>query len=250
MIETTECLLISGASSGIGRALAQRLSRGRKLILHGRDMPRLNETASLCEDPQSHLLWPFDLRDPHGAAESLGSLMAANGVTVHSFVHSAGLLRVLPIRSMDHAAFTETMNVNVASAVQIVSLLSKKRINRGSLKNVLFVSSIASQFGAPGFSAYSASKSALDGLMRALAIEMAPSVRVNSILPGGIPTPMTEGMLAAPEMLEKFTRDYPLGLGRCEDIVNAAEFLLSESARWITGHQMVIDGGRSVNISV
>ena len=244
------CTLITGASSGIGRAIAVGFSSQRRLILHGRDGDRLMETAALCADPERHIIWPYDLRHLEGLTQSLTTLMEASGIAIECFVHSAGLLRILPVRSLDSSAFTEIMSVNVTSAVQVISLLSKKRINRQQLKSILFISSIASKFGAPGFSGYSASKGALDSLMRALAVEMAPEVRVNSILPGGIATPMTDSLLGDPKVLDKFTQGYPLGLGETADIVNAAEFLVSEASRWITGQQIVVDGGRSVNISI
>jgi len=96
---------------------------------------------------------------------------------------------------------------------------------------------------------YCASKGALDSFMRALAVELAPDIRVNSILPGGVRSRMTESMFADPEMAARLTKDYPLGAGEIEDIVNAAEFIISEKARWITGQQLIIDGGRTINIS-
>jgi len=242
--------LITGASSGIGQAIAVRLSGERRLILHGRDMERLNQTLARSANPGRHLIWTYDLQDLDGLAKSLGGLIAGNGIAVECFVHCAGLLKVLPIRAVDHRVLAEVMNVNFASAVEIVSLLVKKRINRQQLKNILLISSIISNFGAPGFSMYSASKGALDSLMRNLAVELAPAIRVNSILPGGIRTAMTDSMLADPEVLAKLTGDYPLGIGELEDIVNAAEFLVSPRSRWITGQQFVIDGGRTVNISI
>ena len=242
--------LITGASSGIGQAIAICLSGERRLILHGRDTERLNQTRARCVDPDRHLIWSYELREIAGLARSLGGLIADNGIGIECFVHSAGLLKILPIRTVDHEALAEVMNVNFVSAVEIVSLLVKKRVNRQQLKNVLLISSIISNFGAPGFSMYSASKGALDSFMRGLAVELAPAIRVNSILPGGIRTAMTDSMLADPEVMTKFARDYPLGIGELDDIANAAEFLVSDRSRWITGQQIVIDGGRTVNISI
>lgn len=248
--DRTSYTLITGASSGIGHAIAVRLSGQRRLILHGRDLERLNQTRAHSENPGLHLIWPYDLREIDGLAKSLGGLIADNGIALECFVHCAGLLKVLPIRSVEHRSLAEVMNVNFVSAVEIISLLVKKKVNHQQLKNILLISSIISNFGAPGFSMYSASKGALDSLMRNLAVELAPAVRVNSILPGGIRTSMTDGMLADPEVMAKFERDYPLGIGELDDIANAAEFLVSDRSRWITGQQMVIDGGRTVNISI
>lgn len=242
--------LITGASSGIGQAIAMRLSAERRLVLHGRDLERLHQTRARSANSSQHLIWPYDLRAIDGLAKSLGGFIADNGIALECFVHSAGLLRILPIRTVDHKSITEVMNVNFVSAVEIISTLVKKRVNSKELKNILVISSIISKFGAPGFSMYSASKGALDSLMRVLAVELAPAVRVNSILPGGIRTSMTDSMLADPEVMAKFEHDYPLGIGELDDIVDAAEFLVSDRSRWITGQQIVIDGGRSVNISI
>jgi NAD(P)-dependent dehydrogenase (short-subunit alcohol dehydrogenase family) len=183
-------------------------------------------------------------------AQSLNALITEKGLAIECFIHSAGVLKVLPIRTVNYKAFGEIMNVNVISAAEIISLLAKKAVNHQQLKCILLISSIAANFGAKGFSMYCASKAALDGLMRALCVEMAPVVRVNSILPGAIRTPMTDGLLAEPDVVSKLARDYPLGLGETDDIVSAAEFLVSEQARWITGQQIVIDGGRTANISI
>jgi len=248
--DQTTYTLITGASSGIGQAIAVRLSEQRRLILHGRDLERLNQTLARSANPGQHLIWQYDLREIDGLAKSLGGLIGDHGIAVECFIHSAGLLKVLPIRSVDHRSLAEVMNVNFVSAVEIIGLLTKKKVNHQQLKNILLISSIISNFGARGFSMYSASKGALDSLMRNLAVELAPAVRVNSILPGGIRTAMTDGMLADPEVMAKFELDYPLGIGEVDDIVNAAEFLISDRSRWITGQQMVIDGGRTVNISI
>jgi NAD(P)-dependent dehydrogenase (short-subunit alcohol dehydrogenase family) len=242
--------LITGASSGIGRALAVRLSATRRLILHGRDVGRLNETRARSTNPDNHLIWPYELRDIDGLAQSLSAFIVQKGIAVECFIHSAGLLKILPIRSVEHKTLAEVMDVNFVSAVEIISLLVKKKINRQQLKNILLISSIISNFGAPGFSMYGASKGALDSLMRSLAVELAPAIRVNSILPGGIQTEMTADMLAAPGVNEKFERNYPLGRGSLDDIVDAADFLVSDRTRWVTGQQIVVDGGRTVNISI
>lgn len=242
--------LISGASSGIGRALAIRLSRTRSLILHGRSRQRLDETLASCANTGQHLIWPCELLEIDGIGQGLSALLVKHGIAVECFIHSAGVLKILPIRSVTYEALNEIMNVNFFSAVEIVSVLVKKKINGDGLKDVLFLSSIASNFGAPGFSMYSASKGALDSFMRSLAVELAPRTRVNAILAGGVKTPMVEDFLSETEALERFSRDYPLGIGEPEDIVNVIEFLISPGSRWITGQALFVDGGRSVNISV
>lgn len=242
--------LVTGASSGLGRAAAIRLAAGRALILHGRDLERLEATRQACADPERHVVWPFDLHNVGELAASLTPLLAGAGRAVEAFVHCAGMVTVLPMKSIDHRVAQEIMDVNFFSAVEIINLLLKKKVNGGRLANILFISSIWSRTGAKAHAAYCASKAALDGLMRALAVELAPAIRVNSILPGAIQTAMAERGLADPEIVEKLQKDYPMGIGKPEDIADAIEFVLSDKARWVTGQEMVIDGGRTVNMSL
>jgi NAD(P)-dependent dehydrogenase (short-subunit alcohol dehydrogenase family) len=248
--EPTLYTLITGASAGLGRAIAVRLSQERRLILHGRDPVRLEETRRLCNAADAHVTWVFDLEQVSELAASLGPLLAGSGRAVSAFVHCAGMVTVLPMRSLDYRAAQKIMNVNFLSAVEITNLLLKKKTNGPHLGNILFVSSIWSQFGARAHSAYCASKAALDGLMRALAVELAPAVRVNSILPGAIETSMAARAFDDPVILDRLRQDYPMGLGRPEDIADSIEFILSAKARWLTGQQVVVDGGRTVNMSL
>lgn len=247
--EDDHYLLITGASSGIGRDMAIDLSRRHRLILNGRDAARLAETRERCHTPERHLCWPFDLAEVERLADALPNLLTSKDVRVSGFVHCAALLKVLPLRSISIAHAQAVMNTNTFAAMEITRLLLRKTVNTKALKHVVFISTIASQFGAKGFTAYCASKAGLDGLMKALAVELAPDVRVNSVLPGGVRTPMTEAMYADPATAERLTRDYPLGVGLPSDISKAVGFLLSSEARWITGHQLVVDGGRTANIS-
>jgi len=242
--------LVTGASSGLGRSTAVRLSRERNLILHGRNPERLEETLGMCLNRDRHIVWAFDLKNPGELAGSLTPLLAASARSVKAFVHCAGMVTVLPMRSVDYRVAHEIMNVNFFSAAEIVHTLLKKKVNGRALTDILFVSSIWSRFGARAHSAYCASKAALDGLMRALAVELAPAIRVNSILPGAIQTPMAAQGLADPSIAEKLEQDYPMGIGRPDDIADVIEFVLSDRARWLTGQEIVIDGGRTVNMSL
>jgi NAD(P)-dependent dehydrogenase (short-subunit alcohol dehydrogenase family) len=242
-------LLLTGASSGIGREMAIALSSRNRLVLAGRDRERLEATRLACESPERHLTWCHDLTDVERIAASLGARLAAQPACIEAFVHCAGTLSVLPLRSLTAARIQQVMATNVLSAFEITRLLTRKDVNHKRLRNVVFISTIAAQFGAKGFSAYSASKAALDALMRSLAVELAPEVRANSVLPGGVRTPMTASMFGDPETAVRLLRDYPLGVGEPGDVIAAVEFLLSDRSRWITGQQLVVDGGRTANIS-
>jgi NAD(P)-dependent dehydrogenase (short-subunit alcohol dehydrogenase family) len=241
--------LVTGASSGIGCRIAVQLSTSRRLLLHGRDAGRLERTRGLCQRSAEHRVWTHDLRDIDAIDASLTQVIERDALAVEGFVHSAGTLEIRPLRLLELSAARQIMDVNFMSAAEILRLLVRKKRSGGHLRGAVFISSTASQFGARGFSLYSASKGALDAFMRAMAVELAPDVRVNSVLPGAVSTAMTGPLLADPELLERIRRDHPLGLGEPSDIAAAVEFLLSDQARWITGQQLVVDGGRTVDIT-
>jgi NAD(P)-dependent dehydrogenase (short-subunit alcohol dehydrogenase family) len=248
-VDPSKITLITGASSGVGRQIAIHLSRSRRLILHGRDSARLLETRELCERPAEHVTWNLDLRDGAAIESSLLPLMRDQALAIESFVHSAGALKIEPLRLIDRDSARETMDVNFMAAVEILRLLIRQKINGKHLRGVVFISSTASRFGARGFGVYCASKGALDAFMRAAAVELAPQVRVNSVLPGATRSAMTAAMLEDTELKERMESHYPLGIGDPDDVACAVEYLLSDKARWITGQELVVDGGRTVNIT-
>jgi NAD(P)-dependent dehydrogenase (short-subunit alcohol dehydrogenase family) len=237
--------LLTGASSGIGAAIARRLGSERALIVSGRDAGKLREAAGIGDDGR-HLLWPYDLRDVEGIQPSLGGLLEHQQAVVDCFVHCAGVVKVLPARLTEPAVVQEVMNVNVLSAMQILRTLLRKA-NHGALANVLFISSTYSIRGVKGQALYAASKGALDAMMQSLAVELAPAVRVNSVLPGGVKTPMSQRAFEDPQHLEKMKQEYLLRLGEVDDIVNVVEFMLSDKAGWITGQKIVVDGGQTAH---
>ncbi len=238
--------LVSGATSGIGSALVRRLAGTRRLLLHGRDETALRELRASLPDASAHEIWVQDLADPGAVGSALEALLAEKGWAVSAFVHVAGVFAVWQTRSLDMDAVRRMFDVNVFSAIEISRQLTRKRVNQGALTNILFVSSIASRIGLKGYQAYAASKGALNALARSLAVELAPQVRVNCILPGGVETKSTGLFFSTPEMAAKTVAGVPLGAGGVDDVAAMAEFLLSADARWITGQEFVVDGGRSI----
>jgi len=242
-------ILITGASSGIGRCLAINLSNRYNVILHGRNEERLQETRAVCCKDNEQLMFKFDLVKVGKLERSFSAFIAENNIEVAHFVHCAGFMKMLPLKMLTLETINITLATNVISAALMAKVLVQKKINNSALKSMVFVSSNISNFGAKAFSAYAASKGALDSLMRCLAVELAPKVRVNSVLPGGIQTKMTENVFENKEVLDRILTTYPLGVGKPEDIYDMVEFLLSEKSRWITGQQFTVDGGRTINIS-
>jgi NAD(P)-dependent dehydrogenase (short-subunit alcohol dehydrogenase family) len=248
-MENKACILITGASSGMGREMAIRFSAFCRVILNGRDAKRLEETKQLCTNPAEHLVWQYDLAKVEELENSFIAFISEHRVQVNYFVHCAGLMKAYPLKMVTAALFRDTYNVNVISGALLVKSLMNRKLNDTALKSVVFISSNISNFGAKAFSVYGSSKGAVDALMRSLAVEMAPRVRVNSVLPGGVRTAMTEHMYQDQELIDRMAGMYPLGLGEIGDIYEAVNFLLSDQAKWVTGQQLTVDGGRTINIT-
>lgn len=245
----TSFLLITGSSSGIGRDMAIYLSKANHIIIHGRDQERLEKVKSQCDTKFDQKIWSQDLNDVNDIEASLSQFVIKENIEVIGYVHCAGYMKMVPLKMSSAQILTSTLNINVISASIITKVLMNIKFNSGALKSVVYISSNLSNMGAKGMSAYGASKGAIDTLMRCLAVELAPKVRVNSILPGAIPTEMTQSIFDNEEVRTRMAETYPLGIGEALDICFMAEFLLSNKSKWITGQQFTVDGGRSINIS-
>lgn len=241
-------VLITGASSGIGRAIAVTLSKTYPLILGGRNVERLEETRAMCTDSDKHIFWNYDLADVENIYDNLTAFIKEKNLKVGGFVHSAGIWFVTTLNLVKLNDVQKMMNINFFAAVEILKSLVKKKINGTNLKDVILVSSIAPFKSAKGEAFYAASKAALNVFTRAMADELAPNIRVNTINPGIIHTPMMDNLLSDKEQFEKHKRTYLLGFGETEDIANMAEFLMSDKACRITGQHFVVDGGASIAI--
>jgi NAD(P)-dependent dehydrogenase (short-subunit alcohol dehydrogenase family) len=242
-------VLVTGASSGIGRATSVLLaSLGAELVCLGRDAARLSETLGLLAAGK-HVAAQFDLTDADGIAP-LMSRLAAEGGTFAGLVHSAGIQRAAPLRIAKSKDFVDQFNVNSLSAGMLIAAIGKRGVVAPDGCSVVIIGSVMSVLGAAGLSAYCASKGALVGLTRAAAIELAPArIRVNAVLPGVVDTEMSRKHLAqlGEEHMQNVQRMHPLGIGSAEDVAGAVAFLLSDAARWITGSCLTVDGGYSAH---
>lgn len=239
--------LITGASSGVGRELAIYLSKSRYLILNGRNEERLLNTRDACFIKP--MIWAHDIAAVQTLEADFTAWVKENNVMIDSFVHCAGLIKVIPIRAINMEKLNEVFHVNTFAPFLLTKTLAAKKVNGKNLKSVVYISSNISNRGAAAFSAYGSSKAALDGLMRNLAVELAPDVRINSVLPGGMVTEMTKNIFEDESVKANFERNSPLGIGTPASIAPMVEFLLSDKAAWITGQQITVDGGRTIDIT-
>ena len=237
--------LVTGASSGIGKAVAIHLSGlGAKLTITGRNPERLNSTLNLLKG-ESHTALTLDLSN----IDAIDGLLKA-GVEKHGFldgcIHCAGIQKTLPLQSVSVDAYSDIFDVNVKSALFVTKSFRRKGVVNPAGASVVFLSSVAGLAGEPAISIYSASKGALISLSRSLAVELArQKIRVNCIAPGVVDTDMADGLKAklSDDQYNMILKKHPLGLGTVYDISNGVAFLLSDGARWVTGTTLVMDGG-------
>lgn len=244
---TGRTILITGASSGIGRETALLLSQlNARLILVARNNDRLKQTRTALEGTD-HQVEVFDVTALDTIPGWIKELVSRFG-PLHGLVHSAGLYEVIPLKILTAAKLEEIMRVNLSAALLLAKGFRQKGCHADGASLVL-LSSVAGLRGHAGLSAYTASKSALFGLAKSLAIELArEGIRVNCVAPGLVATEMStqfeEQTLREMAAVES---EYPLGIGKPRDVANGIAFLLSDAARWITGTTLTIDGGYSVH---
>ena len=227
-------ILITGASSGIGREIAIRCSQGgAHVIITGRNQARLEETRNLMSG--EHTIIACDLSEEQNIQELVKQLPE-----LHGAVFCAGVIEYNPVRFINSTKIRNTFAVNFDSQVVLTQqLIKQKKLKSGS--SLVYVSSIASLLGVAGTAMYAASKASLNAFVKVTASELAPQkIRANSICPGIVITPMGEH---AQDMSEDLAKDYPLGLGQPVDVAAPCIFFLSEASKWITGTELVMDGG-------
>lgn len=236
-------VLVTGAASGIGRATAiQCAEMGAKVILVDLNEAGLQETQKqiLREDSEYRVL---DLTDLDKLTEMVSTFPKLDGV-----VSNAGIVLSLLAKFSEPKDMERIFNINTFSHINLVQqLINQKKLNKGA--SIVFTSSMSGVYcGLAGGSLYGATKSAILGYTKALAIELAPrGIRVNTIHPGMIETPLTAGTALSKELLEEDAKNYPLGrYGKPEEIAYSIVYLLSDATAWMTGSQLLIDGGYSV----
>lgn len=241
-------ILITGASSGIGRQCAIDISRsGANVVLIGRNDEELNTTLRQCDTDVRCSTFSFDL----SALADIGSLVkdiVSQCGAIDGFLHVAGIQKTLPYNSYKVADYQSIYDINFLSAMELIKHLSKKS-NRGENPKYVLISSITGVIGRPGVVAYSASKGAMISAVRTLSIELAAKgININCISPGTIMTPLMRNVMESltEEQQNDRKRGFLLGLGQPTDISYSAIFLLSDAARWITGQNLVVDGGYTV----
>lgn len=237
-------ILVTGASSGIGRAIAIAASeQGARIALVARDRARLEATMEAMPGA-GHVIVEQDMSDQDGIPRAVQEASQVLG-GLRGLVHAAGIHNATPLRGLSSETVREVLDVNVVSAFALIRAFRHRQVRQPGA-SVVLLSSAVGLVGQPGVSAYSTSKGALISLARSLALELVrEDVRVNAVCPGVVRTEMTQklGATLGEEGFGKVEAAHPLGLGDPRDVANAALFLLSGASKWITGTALSVDGG-------
>ena len=235
-------ILITGASSGIGREIAIIAAKhGAIIYAVGRNQKKLNLLKDKIGNKKCKT-FSVDFTDIDNVTKLIDTIDSIDGL-----VNCAGLIKMSPYKFITQNSFSEIFDINVKAPVFFTTMLLKKRkINNSS--SIVFISSInGSCIGAKGFTLYSTSKGAISGLVKSLAADLSKiKIRVNEIAPGMI---ITDGINFIEENISRSSiqedmSKYPLGgYGSPEDVANGCVYLLSEASKWVTGTKLIIDGG-------
>jgi NAD(P)-dependent dehydrogenase (short-subunit alcohol dehydrogenase family) len=239
-------IIITGSSSGLGRELSLSLDAlGAKLVLLGRNKKSLLKTKSLMKNKHKYIICDFSkLNDTQKKIKEI-----FKGKKFDGLVHGAGNYMLSPLQLINENEITDAVNTNLISPFLITKEFCK-RSNFNNDASIIFVSSVTAIIGSSSLSIYSMTKSGQVGLARSLAVEMASKkIRVNSISPGLVNSRISEVLSSNTDSdsFENIKKKHLLGIGEYSDIVSSILFLLSDKSKWITGSNMIVDGGYSIN---
>ena len=237
-------ILITGASSGIGKAVAQECAAaGATCIITARNEERLSATLSIL-DGEGHQYMMADLSKLESIESIVEQLPKLDGV-----VSCAGIVETKMLKFTEEDDLLRLFNTNAFSSIRLIrTLVQQKKLKKEA--SIVIISSISGvRCGYLGGSIYGATKGALEGFTKATALELAPQkIRVNTITPGMVETSLLKDSEIDSELLEADKQKYPLKrYGNPEEVGYSAVYLLSDATKWMTGTSLLIDGGYTLN---
>ena len=240
-------IIITGASSGIGAQCAIDCSKmGARVVLVARNEEGLKQILEQCEEPSRHIILPLDLSLSDGLKDAIKDVVAKVG-KINGVVNCAGMSSVTPLKLITDELLDQFFRTNVYSAINLSKEVTRVgNYDKNGGCSIIFFASIMGLCGDKCKTMYSATKGALIAAARSMACELAKNkIRVNVVSPGAIEPPINAKLphMADPELRKELEDKHLLGLGECSDISNACIYLLSDAAKWVTGQNLIVDGG-------
>lgn len=237
-------ILVTGATSGIGKGIVEELVKDSSYTVYGIGR-NATKVASLQRYPNFKFI-AFDLYQ----VEEIEYLFKTvfSDIKFSGFIHCAGIEETLPITLYNPQKVQRIFQLNVFSAIELLRFLSKKKHSIDQASFIL-LSSVMGELGQPGKIGYCASKSAILGLVKSLALELSKrKIRVNAVSPGIVNTPLTQLLFEQvdADSVKQIKEMHPLGVGEVDDVVGMLMFLLSDQSKWVTGQNFKVDGGYSI----
>lgn len=243
---TQKIAIVTGGASGLGLATSQKfVKEGIKTIIIGRDQNKLDDVKTQLGDLAYTIA--FDLSDLEKIPELIESIKSEFG-QIDILVNNAGINMKKNFLEVTDEDFYKVMNTNVFSVFAISREVSKVMVEQGN-GSIVMISSMAAKYGIPKVIAYTAAKNAIEGMTKAMAVELSPlGIRVNCVAPGFIVTAMSSKALDSdPERKNKVLGRTPMGkMGAPEDVAEAVYYFASSSSSYVTGTSLAVDGGNSI----
>lgn len=236
--------IVTGASSGIGQKTAVLLNNlGAKVVAIARNEGRLNETKNACKFPENCFVEQKDLIENLELLPKYVKFLKEKYGKFSGMVYCAGITEISPLKVLEYENMKALFDIDYFAPILMTKGLVDKRNNVGLGTSVVLVSSLAGISSTKGMISYCGAKSALINSMKAINKEIVTTgIRINAVSPSDIETPMTMRS-DIKELLENRKENYPLGLGKPEDVANTILYLLSDCSKFISGQNYVIDSG-------
>lgn len=238
-------IILTGATSGIGfETMKDLVKDGHKVVAVARNFEKIQDFLDEAKD--NVVCCPLDLSEVSAIENLFKNLDFPE--KFDALIHCAGMEETVPLTLYNPEKIERIYKLNVFSGIELLRHFTKKKYSNDGA-SVVFMSSVMGVLGQPGKIGYCSTKSAVVGLVKSAALEFAKrKIRINAVLPGVVDTPMTQNLFS--QLSEDNVKDilemHPLGIGKTEDVVPTIKFLISSGSKWITGQNIIIDGGYSI----